>query len=103
MPTTQADDAAVREQAYYFWEEAGRPAGREAEFWMLAVAAVTEKGPVKKPAKPKAVAKDKAKPATKAKVMAVKSKAGKPVLQAAASKTKAAPAKAEPAKKPKKK
>jgi hypothetical protein len=89
MPTARpADDAAIREQAYYFWEADGRPDGRESEYWMRAVAAVTEKAP--KPAPKKAAAKPKAaKP--------------EPKLKAAATKTKAVPAKAEPAKKPKKK
>jgi hypothetical protein len=105
MPTARpADEAAVREQAYYFWEEEGRPAGRENEFWMRAVVAVTEQSqlttltqtPPKKAAKPEAVAKApaKAKPSPSAKA-GVASKA-----KAAATKTKAAPAKAE---KPKKK
>ena len=105
MPTTQpADDAAIREQAYYLWEAEGRPDGRESEFWMRAVVALTDSAqldtlmkpaPKKSGAKPKAVAK----PVTKPKVAAKPA----PKLKAAASKTKAAPAKAEPAKKPKKK
>ena len=86
---THADDAAVREQAYYLWEQDGRPHGRETEYWTRAQIMVTEKGtldpltkaPPKKSEKPKAVAPK----------------------NAAASKTKAAPAKAEPARKPKKK
>jgi hypothetical protein len=113
MPTAgQPDDAAIREQAYYFWEADGKPEGREAEYWMRAVVAVTEKSqldtlvkPVpKKVSKPKAEAKPaaKSKVAAKAK-LAAKPKEAKPALKAAASKTKAAPVKAEPAKKPKKK
>jgi hypothetical protein len=90
-----ADDAAIREQAYYFWEQDGRPSGRETEYWMRAVVAVTGKSQLEALAKPapKKIAKPKAvaKPVTK------------PTLKAAASKTKAAPAKTEPAKKPKKK
>jgi hypothetical protein len=94
MPTAgPADDAAIREQAYYFWEQDGRPEGRETEYWMRATVAVTGKGQLdtlvkpapRKAAKPKA----EAKPA--------------PKLKAAASKSNASPAKAEPAKKPKKK
>jgi hypothetical protein len=94
MPTAHAaDEAAIREQAYYFWEAEGRPEGREAEFWMRATVALAGKSQLdtlvkpapKKATKPKAAAK----PA--------------PKLKAAATKTKAVPAKAEPAKKPKKK
>jgi hypothetical protein len=109
MPTAAppADDAAIREQAYYFWEQDGRPSGRETEYWMRAVAAVTGqpqlatlvKPAPKKAAKPKAVAKPKA----AAKPKAGAKPAAKPVLKAAASKSKAAPVKTEPAKKPKKK
>lgn len=29
-------DAEVRDRAYYLWEQAGRPAGREHEFWAQA-------------------------------------------------------------------
>lgn len=83
MPRGQTDDAAIREQAYYFWEQDGRPEGRETEYWERAKVAVSDKNqmhtlmelPPKKAAKPKA----------------------------AATKSKASPAKAEPAKKPKKK
>ena len=78
MPTAgQRDEAAIREQAYYFWEQDGRPEGRETEYWERAEVALTEKSqldtltalPPKKAAKPKAAAsKSKAEPA----------KAGKP-------------------------
>ena len=92
MPTARpADDAAIREQAYDFGEADGRPVGRESEYWMRAVVAVTEKSQLEtlvKPA-PKTAAKPKV--------------AAKPETKAAATKTKPAPAKAEPAKKPKKK
>ncbi|BDA84899.1 hypothetical protein Sa4125_24410 [Aureimonas sp. SA4125] len=30
------NDAAVRDRAYFLWEEAGRPVGREHEFWAQA-------------------------------------------------------------------
>ena len=40
----RADDAVVREQAYYFWEQDGRPEGREMEYWSRAAVAVAEKG-----------------------------------------------------------
>ena len=95
MPTAgPADDAAIREQAYYFWEQDGRPDGRETEYWQRAVMALTDRAQLdaltkpapKKSAKPKEPSSDK--PAPK---------------KAAASKAKAAPAKAEAAKKPKKK
>jgi hypothetical protein len=83
MPTAQTDDAAIREQAYYFWEQDGRPEGRETEYWERAKVAMSDKDQMdtltelapKKPAKSKA----------------------------AASKSKTVPVKAEPAKKPKKK
>lgn len=89
-------EAAIREQAYYFWEQDGRPDGREMEYWARAMAAVTSP---KKATRSKAAVKPKA-PGTKA------TKATEPKLKAAASKAKAAPvkaAKAEPKAKPKKK
>ena len=43
MPTGQADESAIREQAYLLWEQDGRPEGRETEYWMRAKVAVTEK------------------------------------------------------------
>lgn len=73
MPSAvPVDEAVIREQAYYFWEEAGRPEGREAEFWLQAVAAATPtkskaKAAAVKPAAAKAkAAKTVAKPASKA-------------------------------------
>ena len=30
------NDAAVRDRAYFLWERAGRPIGREHEFWAQA-------------------------------------------------------------------
>lgn len=81
MPTAgRPDDAAIREQAYYFWEEDGRPEGRETEYWTRAEVAVAEKGQMDTLTKP-----------------APKSKAAKP--NAAPSKGKAAPVKAEKAEK----
>lgn len=83
MPTAgPADDAAIREQAYYFWEQDGRPEGRETEYWMRASVALAGKDQLD----------TLTDPAPKA-----------PKLKAAASKSKATPVKAEPAKKPKKK
>ncbi|MCW4116876.1 DUF2934 domain-containing protein [Aurantimonas sp. MSK8Z-1] len=35
MPTVDYD-AAVRDRAYFLWEQAGRPSGREHEFWAQA-------------------------------------------------------------------
>ena len=35
MPTVD-NDAAVRDRAYHLWELAGRPVGREHEFWAQA-------------------------------------------------------------------
>jgi hypothetical protein len=83
MPTGQADEAAIREQAYLFWEEDGRPEGRDTEFWMRAKVAVSEKGQMDKLVEP----------APKV--------AKKPKAEAA--KSKASPAKAEAPKKGKKK
>lgn len=95
-----ANDTAIREQAYYFWEQDGRPEGRETEYWQRAVIALSDEatiGALLKPA-PKRTGKAKLEPGKP-------EKAAKP-LKAAATKAKAAPAKtAKPAaeKKPKKK
>ena len=83
MPRAQTDDAAIREQAYYLWEQDGRPEGRETEYWMRAQVSLTEKSQLDTLVDP------------------VPEKTAKP--KAAASKSKTIPAKAEPAKKPKKK
>ncbi len=74
----QPSDDAIREKAYYLWEEEGKPHGREHEFWQRAAVALST--PVKLKTLPKAAPKK------------VKAEA-KPV-KAAASKTKAAPVKA---------
>src|SRR5689334_19299169 len=38
MPEQTAEpEQAIRERAYRLWEEAGRPEGRDAEFWARAV------------------------------------------------------------------
>lgn len=42
MQAQPADEIAIRERAYYLWEQEGRPHGRDTEFWMRAVVAVTE-------------------------------------------------------------
>lgn len=44
-------DAAIRDRAYFLWEESGRPSGRDVEFWDRArvlIASAIE--PVSKPA-----------------------------------------------------
>mgnify|MGYP001602849670 CR=1 FL=1 len=97
-PGQAAHEAAIREQAYYFWEQDGRPEGRETEYWQRASVAVTEKAQLdtltKAPPKPKA--------------KAAGAKAA-PKLKAAASAARAAPvkagrtSKAVPKAKPKKK
>ena len=84
-----ADEAAIREQAYYFWEQDGRPTGREMEYWSRAAVALAELTQMatltKAPPQPSAVTKKTAAP---------KLKAPPPKLKMAASKVKAAPAKA---------
>ena len=80
MPNAhQTDEAAIREQAYYLWEQGGRPEGRDTEFWMRAVVTVTgkhqldtlvqplpvavkSKGGAERSAKPKASGREKAVP-----------------------------------------
>ena len=82
-----ADEAAVREQAYYFWEQDGRPHGRETEYWARAAVAVAEKSQMDTLTKgpPKKTIKAAAKPAAKPKAA--------PKLKAAANTAKAAPSK----------
>lgn len=78
-------EAAIREQAYYFWEQDGRPDGREAEHWMRAVVAVTEKDQMDTLVQPDPESEPKA-------------KAKAPKAKAAASKARPAPVKtAKPA------
>jgi hypothetical protein len=89
MSQVQPSEDAIREQAYFLWEAEGKPHGREHEFWQRAAVALTTKSKLK----------TLAKPAPKAKLAQAAEKPAK----VAASKTKAAPAKAETAKKPKKK
>ena len=43
MSQHKSNEAAIREQAYYFWEQDGRPHGRESEYWHRAAVALTEK------------------------------------------------------------
>lgn len=112
MPTHKpADEAAIREQAYHFWEQDGRPHGRETEYWMRATVAVSDKsqmdrltkGPPKTSAKVEAA--PKLKPTAKAAKAEPKLKAAKatPKLKAAAKTAKAAPSKSDGKAKPKKK
>jgi hypothetical protein len=42
MSSHQSNETAIREQAYYFWEQDGRPAGFDNEYWQRAMVAVTE-------------------------------------------------------------
>lgn len=93
----QVSEDAIREQAYYLWEQDGRPMGRDIEYWQRAMMLQTPQGKrdVRTAAAP-ATAKSKAKtpePKAAAKV------------KAAATQSKAAPAKSvkAAAKKPKKK
>lgn len=91
-PEHRPDEAAIREQAYYLWEQDGRPEGHDMEYWQRASVAVAESAqlstlvdePPEKPAKRKTAER-------KASAGAVKSV-----------RTKASPAKAAPRTKPKK-
>jgi hypothetical protein len=47
-----SNDAAVRERAYLLWEQEGRPAGRDMEFWTRAQVAVTGSDQLKHLTKP---------------------------------------------------
>jgi hypothetical protein len=40
---TKADDETIRQEAYHLWEQAGRPEGREHEFWATAETRLQEK------------------------------------------------------------
>ena len=78
-PAHSADEAAIREQAYLFWEEDGRPEGREMEYWSRAAVALAGKAQLDTLSK--APPKDVAAPKTKAaasKVKASPAKAAKP-------------------------
>lgn len=41
-PQSEVSETAIRERAYYLWEQNGRPMGRDAEFWARAVATIGE-------------------------------------------------------------
>ena len=104
MPTARSahtSEAAIREQAYYLWEQDGKPAGRDDEYWQRALAASLARP---KRAKAAAVTKpEKAatKPAKSVKAAATASKPAKEApakAKAAPTKAKAAPAKVKAAK-----
>jgi hypothetical protein len=114
--STPPTEAEVREQAYYFWEEDGRPPGREHEYWERATVALAEKTQMDTltappPKKPKSMAAElkappklrsaASKPTKALKVAAPKSTTK---LKSAATKAKPVPAKsAKSASKTKKK
>ena len=53
-------NSAVRDLAYRLWEEAGKPEGRDSDFWLQAETAVAQPAAKPKPpAKPKPAAKAK--------------------------------------------
>lgn len=91
MTVRAADEAAIRERAYFLWEEEGRPSGRDTEHWLRAAEAVATEAPA--PAKGATERQDAG---TAAEAAAAPRKAG------AASKGKAG-GKTEPGKKTKKK
>lgn len=43
-PEHRPQEAAIREQAYYLWEQDGRPEGHDMEYWQRATVAVAERG-----------------------------------------------------------
>ena len=45
MGNSTASDERIRNEAYRLWEEAGRPHGRDAEFWQQAAALVEHAPP----------------------------------------------------------
>ena len=81
--TKQVNEEYIRVAAYYLWENAGRPDGREQEFWQLACAQVCGPKPASKKSSSKKVA---AKPAS------VKPAAQKAAAKPIAKKTSAKPA-----------
>ena len=96
-----ANEASIREQAYYFWEQDGRPQGREMEYWQRASVAVAEQEQLSTLTEA---------PPKRGKVPSTKASKGGPAtkLKAAASTIRGAPAKMVKAKdtpkaKPKKK
>ncbi|CAA7623222.1 DUF2934 domain-containing protein [Magnetospirillum sp. SS-4] len=55
-------DAEIKDLAYRLWEEAGRPDGRDQEFWLRAEAGLTGTAPPAKPVKSGPAAKKAAPP-----------------------------------------
>ena len=43
MADTHPKDSAIREQAYFLWEQDGRPDGRDMEYWQRATVLAAEK------------------------------------------------------------
>ncbi len=87
MTRPNIDETKIRETAYHFWLEEGRPAGRDQAHWLKAIDALAPAEPKAKPArkiaaKPRAT---KAEPAPKEKA-----------ARKAAAKSKAAPAAKKP-------
>ena len=52
MGNSTASDERIRNEAYRLWEEAGRPHGRDAEFWHQASALVEHAPPASAKAAP---------------------------------------------------
>jgi len=52
--------SAVKDLAYRLWEEAGKPDGRDQDFWLQAEAKLASPAKPKTPAKPKAAVIPKA-------------------------------------------
>jgi hypothetical protein len=46
MADTHCNDSAIREQAYFLWEQDGRPDGRDMEYWQRATVLAAEKSQV---------------------------------------------------------
>ena len=84
--TKQVNEEYIRVAAYYLWENAGRPDGREQEFWQLACTQVCGSKPACKKSCSKKIAAKPAnvKPAVKKAVAkpAVKKAAAKPAFVA---------------------
>lgn len=70
-PGHRPSEAEIRKQAYYLWEQDGRPEGHDVEYWQRATVAVTEReqlstltdDPPKKPASKRKAAELRAKAA----------------------------------------
>lgn len=102
MPPSEAE---IRDQAYFFWEQDGRPGGRETEYWMRATVALSEKADADTltsppPPKPKSASADvKMGPRLKSAASKAVKKASPaapktpPKLKSAATKAKRVPAK----------